>query len=376
MIDSPEIIEIIKNAKTRGVAVTLIIDSKYKNNATVIDMEKAGITVHGRSYYNRMASSFIITDDKFLMVGSFDLDSADNDFEFSFVLRDTEILKMFNYEFSIMLNGTDSCSKDRDFDYTLGPFTATMSVNPLYDPIWYTFIFLSTGETKGIWKKSDSSLPITTYFMPYCQTDFSYGGWSDDDNDGTTEITDSDGSYDKSAIVLSYTDYSTNEKASVKCADVRNAILPYLKNAKKSVSIYALNFTDPVIADAIISNSPVNIETFLDYSFCRQKTSDYPVFKKLSEVSKTFRLVRRADSAKMKCGMIVIDDDTVIISSAGFSTNAFTSNDGYIIILNDAKLYIDNFTREISRMKSESCGWPDKDIFTGGYTVYENIETY
>jgi phosphatidylserine/phosphatidylglycerophosphate/cardiolipin synthase-like enzyme len=369
-ITCPQVVAALKRACDRHVTVECIVDSKVRNQSQIKSIIASGISVHGRAYDRLMGSTFVIIDRDIIIAGAFALEEISNSFDFVFVLRDRDTVRRFINEFAVLKKGVDPVDKDSDFDYTVGPFNESMSRNPIYNPAWYKSIQLSSGTLKGVWPVVSTTLPIETYLMPYQSTDLAYGGW---------EYNAGIGRYDSSSISISYTDFPSGITGPDNISDARNVLIPYLQNAKSSIAIYAFCFTDSLLASTIttlVGSSGIKVYSYLDYSFCRQNTGYYAVFRQMASISDIFRLVRPSISGKMRGGMIIIDDETIILSSSGFSNNAFVSNDGYLLVLKNAKLYVDNFKREFSRMISESESWPNGDSFTGDFNQYEYIARY
>lgn len=377
-ISDPSIIAAMKKAKEHDIDISCVVDSKHVADTSVVGLIRSGIAVHGRSYDELMGSNFIIIDDDLIFLGVFDLENSESQFGFTFLIRDDGLLKRFIGEYAILFKGSDALTKDSDFDSTLGPFDEMLRKNSNYDAGWYNEISLSTGDAKGVWPPLVTSLPINSFLLPYRYTDFMYGGWSDDNGDSVIDFFDSDNLYDVSYTARTYNDFISGEEVSVFCSDVRNVLVPLIEQATQSIRICAFNFTDPLIISSVekARKSGVSVTTYLDYSFCRQNAAQYPSFKKLSSVSDSFMLVRPLNGGLMRGGVVIIDGHTIVISSSGFSSNAFTSNDGYIHIINDAQLYVDSMENEFVKMKAMSCRWPDGDNFTGDCILYKYIDKY
>jgi|GEM_PF-6377702 len=377
-ISDSDVILALKKAHGRHIDVSCVIDAKHMNDSEIIELIMSGITVHGRSYDELMHSSFIIYDDDLAILGIYNLDEVESPFGFTFLVRDLDILKRFICEFAILIKGADSLAKDGDFGYTIGPFDEMLKKNKYYDSSWYTEISLSSGTRKGVWPETDTTLPIETYMLPYQYTDFRYGGWSDDDGDADTDEFDSDGIFDSAYTVRTYNSFASGSPETIYCCDFRNVLIPQMLSAHESITVCALNLTDPLIISSLekAKESGVKVTTYLDYSFCRQNTSQYPAFKKIAAVSDHFMLVRPEDACLMRGGLMIIDNEMIVVSSSGFSTNAFVSNDGYVFTINDAGIYVKNMEQEFARMKSVSCDWPENDIFSGDCIIYNYIEKY
>lgn len=376
-ISDSRIISALKNVQDKNIAVSCVIDSKHMSDPSVIELIQSGINVHGRSYDEIMSSNFIILDNNRLFLGVYDLDDTKTPFGFAFLVRDKDLLKRFKCEYAILQKGSDSILKDYDFDNTLGPFDEMLRKNSLYDSSWYKEINLSIGTANGIWPGVVTTLPVITYMMPYGLTEFQYGGWSDDNNNGTVDFFDTDGFYDESSVSRTYNDFISGEEKTIYCRDARNVLIPYIEKATKSITVCAFNFTDPLVISELekAQKKGIAVSTYLDYSFCRQNVAQYPAFKKMKSISNEFMLVRPLEGGIPRGGMLIIDD-IVIISSSGFSQNAFSANDGYLYIINDADLYIGNMLTEFSKMRIVAYGWPENDKFTGNCILYDYIDKY
>ena len=376
-ISDPRLLSALKSVQKKNISVSCVIDTKHMSDPSVIELIQSGINVHGRSYDEIMSSNFIIVDNNRLFLGIYDLDDTKTPFGFGFLVRDKELVKRFTCEYAILQKGSDSILKDFDFDYTLGPFDEMLRKNSLYNSSWYSEINLSDGTANGIWPDVVTPLPIVTYMMPYCLTEFKFGGWSDDNNNGAVDFFDSDGFYDESSVSRTYNDLISGEEKTGYCRDARNVLIPYIEKAVKSITICSFNFTDPLLISALekAHKAGISVSTYLDYSFCRQNVAQYPAFKKMKSISNEFMLVRPLEGCLPRGGMMIIDN-TVIISSSGFSQNAFSLNDGYLYIINDADLYIRNMLNEFSKMRIVAYGWPENDKFTGNCILYDYIDKY
>jgi hypothetical protein len=47
-----------------------------------------------------------------------------------------------------------------------------------------------------------------------------------------------------------------------------------------------------------------------------------------------------------------------------------------VFIVKEAGLYVENMAQELVKMKSQSCGWPENDLFSGDCVTYDYLNKY
>jgi phosphatidylserine/phosphatidylglycerophosphate/cardiolipin synthase-like enzyme len=122
-------------------------------------------------------------------------------------------------------------------------------------------------------------------------------------------------------------------------------IIPYVENAQSSVRFLAFSFTDYPLAKAMIDRASAGV----DVAGVFEKVGSETEFAELRTLHCAGVPVRQdGNPSFLHHKLVIIDERIVITGSLNFSTNAETSNDENVIIVDNpeiAALYIQEFER-------------------------------
>lgn len=340
LIDDSDIIYAILDAYERHVTIEICIDAHNAFLDNTLYLVNKNVFLHYRALETRMDSFYIISDEKFLLNGTFDFrDSAVDSIAIAFLFDNDLLVTHFNYEFCILFNGFSPLEKDADFDLFLGPITGLLFV-----PSWYlkNQILLSTGLNKGTWQElivSTADVSVQPFFTPYCATELAYGMYQQNENK----------TYYETAISHSYFDYKTAQETSVTRTDFINILAPAIRNAQSNIQISATEINDPILFYELVSAAKRGVKTniYLDYNCVSPYIFNMTyITKELLNAGAQIKLYRTRNGGRLCANTIVIDENTLFLSSGGFTYESFCSNDNVILHFTQAPAAI----REIAKM--------------------------
>jgi phosphatidylserine/phosphatidylglycerophosphate/cardiolipin synthase-like enzyme len=126
---------------------------------------------------------------------------------------------------------------------------------------------------------------------------------------------------------------------------LEQSIIPVVNSATKSIRFLAFSFTDYPLADAMIKRAQNGVDVAGVFEKVGSDT-DSAELKTLYCAKVPVR--RDGNGSFMHNKVIVVDERYVITGSLNFSTNAETSNDENVLIIDNpdiAKLYMQDFER-------------------------------
>ncbi len=394
--ENEEIADALIEAKVeRDIDVRM--SSEY-DSATSSSWQKVinmGIPVRFGNRSGIMHNKYLIFDDKYLITGSTNLTRGMfRHFNNTLLLRNGPLIEEYKKDFLIQDAGYYSSSKDSGYDQIIG------------------------GGANIDWEPERVSLGkvmITPYFTPYKKTISQYTEnilnsniCPTDDNDtgegkspfrrfSSDKCFESDASafdekikekklheievdcYDHSRgegrTIYRFFNHDLSDPADAEKKESErrpkkicsfynhalNIVVKALRTAKRSVSLLVFAFTDRVIFQELIraKHRGIDVKIWMDRNQYRSSFRHAEKsFANLRNQVGHFRIVRRSNSGLLHHKVIIIDDNTVILGSMNFSSNAVNTNDENFLLLENAQSIVKKFKEEIFDVDQESYPLP------------------
>ena len=154
-----------------------------------------------------------------------------------------------------------------------------------------------------------------------------------------------------------------------------NTIIKTLRTAQKSITFLVFAFTDRVIMQELIRAKKRNIEVKIWMDFGQYQLHRRYAEKSLINLARqigNFKLTRRSNAGLLHHKVIIVDDQTIILGSMNYSSNAVNNNDENFLLIKNANNLARSFKKEIIKIDRVSVDLLDqqnlKNIVNDGTT--------
>ena len=371
----------------RNIKIRMSTEYDSESSHSWQKLIQSGIPVNLGNNSGIMHNKYLIFDRKHIITGSTNLTKGMfKHFNNSVVIKSEELIKEYMIDFEIQFLGHYASAKDDHF-------TSISSAND-----WYM-------------KEIElGSLTVTPFFTPYKDTIRNYTNrrlLKDSFKDSLSDcsIESSHSCYESSKlgaqeckqqspvanncplecyhtldnrVLYRYVNFDKEEKMyCVNFNHALNIIVPILRNAKKSIMVFAFAFTDRVIMQELINayedkKRNVDVKVWIERSQYRsQYRHSKDSFAQLKKRIGFVKLSRRSNGGLLHHKVLVIDDNIIILGSLNFSNNAVNNNDENFLVFRNAHAMAKAFREEAARIDKHSYYLPD---FPGEEEVEDNSE--
>ena len=353
-LENIQITDAIINAYKRNIKIraSTEIDSLKSNSWQAII--NAGIPVIAGNKNGIMHNKYFIFDNRYLITGSNNItESMFDSFNNTILIQSPYLIKEYLKDFEIQLAGYYGSQKQDGYHKV---------INTKDNSLWETIPY-----------QIDKFI-IKPYFSPYKSIMADYqkniGSFVSCTNSCIKSVNATNDTcineeckdtvcYDSELKHLQFK-YFNYDSIKYRCPRYNNSInpiLPYLKNAKKSITILAFAFRDYLIMDILLQQAKKNIDikVWIDSSqYILALPLTHKTYQKLVEDLKLFKICKRNDGGLLHHKVIIIDNEIVILGSLNFSSNAVQNNDENYLLIQNAQSIANSFLNEINSINAES----------------------